>query len=161
MRMCIHDKRNYRQLTFTFTCMNNERYFHNQLTNCFIISMHYSWWLFHKINQKSFKQDIGHKLERSHDSWIQCRKTQFIFRLSMAKHLKSHRSSFNRQTVIFIAKGNSSSYNNLPVLLGKKSLSLSTFTTFIQKQKMVGLPKVTFGLPNASFSQISFYKLLN
>ena len=39
----------------------------------------------------------------------------------MAKHLKSHQSSFNRQTVIFIAKGNSSSYNNLSVLLGKKS----------------------------------------
>ena len=62
MPMCTHDKSNYRQLTFTFTSMNNERYFHNQITNCFMISLHYSWWLFHKINQKSFKQDIGHKV---------------------------------------------------------------------------------------------------
>jgi len=80
----------------------------------------------------------------------------------MEKHLKSHRSSFNRQTVIFIAKGNSSSYNNLPVLLGKKSPFASTLPTFIQKVKMVGLPKVTFGLPNLLLSQRfisqNFYK---
>ena len=42
----------------------------------------------------------------------------------MSKHLKSHQSSFNRKTVIFIAKGSSSSYNNFPVLLGKKSLQI-------------------------------------
>ena len=54
----------------------------------------------------------------------------------MSKHLKSHQSSFNRQTVIFIAKGSSSSYNNFPVLLGKKSLFFSTFPTFIQKAKV-------------------------
>ena len=84
----------------------------------------------------------------------------------MAKHLKSHRSSFNKKTVIFIAKGNSSSYNNLLVLLGKISPSTSTLPTFIQKVKMVGFPKVTFGIPNLLLSQCfisqkNFTKLLN
>ena len=49
-----------------------------------------------------------------------------------------------------------------PVLLGKKALFFSTFPTFIQKVKMVGLPKVTFGLPNLLLSQRfisqNFYK---
>ena len=27
-----------------------------------MISIHYSWWLFHKINQKSLNKDIGHKV---------------------------------------------------------------------------------------------------
>ena len=67
----------------------------------------------------------------------------------------------------FIAKGNSSSYNtSSPVLLGEKAPLISTLPTFIQKGKMVGLPKVTFGIPNLllsqhSISQKSFTKLLN
>ena len=49
----------------------------------------------------------------------------------------------------FIAKGSSSSYNiSSPVLLGKKAPFPSMLPTFIQKGKMVGLPKVIFGLPN-------------
>ena len=71
----------------------------------------------------------------------------------MSKHLKSHQSSFNRKTVIFIAKGSSSSYNNFPVLLGKKSFSSLHFLLLYKRQKFVGFPKVTFGLPNPWFSQ--------
>ena len=43
-------------------------------------------------------------------------------------------------------------------LPGEKSLFLSTLPTFIQKGKMVGLPKVTFGLPNLQFSQCLIFK---
>ena len=86
----------------------------------------------------------------------------------MSKHLKSHRSSFNRKTVTFIAKGSSSSYNNFTVLLGKKApFSSLRFLFLYKKQKLVGLPKVTFGIPNLfffptfHFFQKSFYKLSN
>ena len=45
---------------------------------------------------------------------------------------------------------------------GKNPLHASTLPTFIQKVKMVGLPKVTFGLPNLLLSQLfisqNFYK---
>ena len=45
---------------------------------------------------------------------------------------------------------------------GKNPFLLSTFPTFIQKVKMVGLPKVTFGLPNLLLSKCfisqNFYK---
>ena len=49
---------------------------------------------------------------------------------------------------------------------GKNPPLLSTLPTFIQKGKMVGLPKVTFGLPNLLISQCfisqkDFTKLLN
>ena len=37
---------------------------------------------------------------------------------------------------------------------------MSIFPSFIQKEKMVGLPKVTFGHPNASFSYNSFTNYL-
>ena len=85
----------------------------------------------------------------------------------MAKHLKSHRSSFNMPTVVFIAKGNSSSYNNLPVLLGKKAPSSLPFLLLYKKGKnWLGCPKWPLGFPtlcfpNASFFQKGFYKLLN
>ena len=42
---------------------------------------------------------------------------------------------FQQANCNFIAKGNSSSYNNLPVLLGKKSPFASMLPTFIQKGK--------------------------
>ena len=62
----------------------------------------------------------------------------------------------------FIAKGSSSSYNMSSSLTGKKSLSSSLCFLFLyKKQKLVGLPKVTFGLPNVSFFPKSFYNLLN
>ena len=127
--------------------------------------MHYSWWLFHKINQKSLNKDIGHKvrtISRFMDTMLKNKVVHLS--ISMSKHLKSHQSSFNRQIVIFIAKGSSSSYNNFPVLLGKKSLSLSTFPTFIQKEKngwasqsdlWASQPLV---FPTLHFSQKSFTK---
>ena len=40
---------------------------------------------------------------------------------------------------------------SFPCLTGKNPLPPSKLSTFIQKGEMVGLPKVTFGLPNSSF----------
>ena len=66
---------------------------------------------------------------------------------------------------LFIAKWSSSTYNKFSSLTGKKPFFLSIFPSFIQKAKLVGLPKVTFGLPNASISYnllqiIKLYKSL-
>ena len=52
-----------------------------------------------------------------------------------------------------------------PVLLGKNPFPLSIFPSFIQKTELVGLPKVTFGLPNVSIpynllQNIKLYKKL-
>jgi len=127
-----------------------------------MISLHYSWWLFHKINQKSFKQDIGHKV-----------RTISRFMDTMLKNKVVHLSTIHGKAFeippiffqqenckFFIAKGNSSSYNtSSPVLLGKKALLLSTLPTFIQKGKMVGLPNLL--LSQRFISQKAFTKLLN
>ena len=132
-----------------------------------MISIHYSWWLFQKINQKSLNKDIGHEVRTI--SWFMdiMLKSKVVHLSTIhGKHLKSHRSSFNRQTVIFIAKGSSSSYNSLPVSLGKKSLFPYYASYSYTKGEMVRLPKVTFGLPNPWFSQCfiffpkNFYKIL-
>ena len=82
------------------------------------------------------------------------------------KHLKSHQSSFNRKTVIFIAKGSSSSYNKFPVLLGKKALLFSTLPTFIQKEKFGWASQSDlwasqpFCLPNVSIFPKSLLKTI-
>jgi len=76
----------------------------------------------------------------------------------MSKHLKSHRSSFNRKTVTFIAKGSSSSYNNFPVLLGKKSLLFLIYPSYFYTKAKIGWAAQSdlwasqpFCLPNVSF----------
>ena len=67
----------------------------------------------------------------------------------------------------FIAKRNSSSYNIVSMSNWEKAPFLpSKSITFIQKGEMVGLPKVTFGLPNSSFPNAwlfsnVFYKMLH
>ena len=144
MRMCTHDKSNYRQLAFTFTGMNNERYFHNQLTNCFIISMHYSWWLFHKINQKSFKQDIGHKV-----------RTISRFMDKMLKNKVVHLSTIHGKTFeippIFFQQANCNFYCKLKQFFlqyiitsltgGKSPLFLLCFLLLYKRSNWLGCQK--------------------
>ena len=142
--MCTHDKRNYRQLTFTFTGMKNERYFHNQLTNCFVISMHYSWWLFHKINQKSFEQDIGHKF-----------RTISRFRDTMLKNKVVHLSTIHGKAFeippIFFQQANCKFLLQKEIVLltirphqsyqGKKPPFSLRFLLLYKKTKWLGYPK--------------------
>ena len=70
----------------------------------------------------------------------------------------------NRQTKLFIAKWSSSSYNKSSSLTGKKPLLCLSSLVLYKKTKMLGFPKVTFGLPNVPISlyplqNITFYKV--
>ena len=118
-----------------------------------MISIHYSWWLFHKINQKSLNKNIGHKV-----------RTISRFTDTMLKNKVVHLSNIHGKTFeippIFFQQANRNFYckrkqfflQQPSSLTGEKSPSFaSTLPTFIQKVKMVGLPKVTFGIPNPFF----------
>ena len=132
-------------------------------------SIHYSWWLFHKINQKSLNKDIGHKV-----------RTISRFMDTMLKNKVVHLSTLHGKTFeippIFFQQENCNFYckrkqfflQQPSSLTGEKSPSLLYLSYFYTKKvkKWLGRPKWPLGFPtlcfpNASFFQKGFYKLLN
>ena len=123
--------------------MNNEIYFHNQITNCFMIRMHYSWWLFHKINQRSFKQNIGHKvrmISRFMDTMLK----------NKVVHLSTiHGKAFEIPPIFFQQENYNTLLQKEVVILtitfqyyrGKKPLSSLPFLLLYKKEKWLGCPK--------------------
>ena len=118
-------------------------------------SIHYSWQRFHKINQKSLNKDIGHEV-RTISRFMDIMLKNKVVHLSII-----HVKTFEIPPIFFQQENCNILLQKEVVLLtitfqsywGKKPLFASTLPTFIQKVKMVGLPKVTFGLPNLLLSQ--------
>ena len=146
----MRNKINYRQLALYFTHMTakNITQPHSQL---FMTSIYYSWQRFHKINQKSLNKDIGHEV-----------RTISQFMDIMLKNKVVHLSIIHVNTFeippIFFPQANCNFILQKEVVLltinfqsyWEKSPLLLYVSHFLYKKKknMVGLPKVTFGLPN-------------
>ena len=133
-------------------------------------SIHYSWWLFHKINRKSLNKDIGRKV-----------RTISRFMDTMLKNKVVHLSTLHGKTFeippIFFQQANCNILLQKEVVLltitfqsywgKKKPLSSLPFLLLYKKGKnWLGCPKWPLGFPtlcfpNASFFQKGFYKLLN
>ena len=129
-----------------------------------MINIHYSWWLFHKINQKSLNKDIGHKV-----------RTISRFMDIMLKKKVIHLSTIHGNTFeippIFFQQANCNILLQKEVVLltitfqsywGKNPFLLLRFLLLYKRSKWLGCPKwplgfPTFFSPNASFLE-KFYK---
>ena len=122
-------------------------------------SIHYSWQSFHKISKKSFKQ--RHRSQSQNDLTIHGHNTE-----KKIVHLLTIHSITFEIPSIFLQQENSIFLLQREIVLltillymfnREKFLLPFTYLIFMQKGKIVRLPKVTFGLPNPSLPNASLF----